>query len=122
MGGIFVRKSLRPRDQVRASDISTPDSAAIADDHLSGKTAAQLLTAGPARASIHPPQVTIHGTTHDDVITGTAGTDYFEDDWGNDVIDGAGGDDIIVDRGGSDILRGGAGNDYIHREFTDLSS
>lgn len=51
-----------------------------------------------------PPTCTIQGSSHSDLLVGTAG---------DDVICGGGGGDVIVSNGGADAVFGGPGFDFI---------
>jgi hypothetical protein len=53
------------------------------------------------------------GTSKDDVLGGTAGTDIILGGNGNDVIDGGAGNDLLLGGNGNDTIDGGAGNDLL---------
>ncbi len=53
------------------------------------------------------------GTSRDDTLIGSNGTDIIDALAGNDVIDGRGGDDILYGNDGDDTIRGGTGDDLI---------
>ncbi len=58
-------------------------------------------------------EITIHGSSEAEEITGTSGDDVIHGYGGADVIDGGGGDDIICGGNGADVISGGSGNDRI---------
>jgi predicted extracellular nuclease len=64
-------------------------------------------------------EATIVGTTGNDVINGTNGTDVIVGLGGNDVINGGNGDDVICGNAGNDTLRGSNGNDTLLGGFGD---
>lgn len=55
----------------------------------------------------------IHGSAHDDGITGSDGKDRLFGENGDDLILGEGGNDFIYGGHGNDFLLGGEGNDYL---------
>ena len=58
-------------------------------------------------------KATILGTSGNDVIYGTDGSDVIVGGKGRDEIHGLGGDDFICGEGGRDILTGGSGDDEL---------
>jgi Ca2+-binding RTX toxin-like protein len=58
-------------------------------------------------------KATIVGTSGNDVMYGTNGTDVIVGGKGADQIHGLGGDDFICGEGGRDILLGGSGDDEL---------
>jgi Ca2+-binding RTX toxin-like protein len=58
-------------------------------------------------------KATILGTSGNDVIYGTNGSDVIVGGRGRDQIHGLGGDDFICGEGGPDILTGGSGDDEL---------
>jgi Ca2+-binding RTX toxin-like protein len=58
-------------------------------------------------------KATIVGTSGNDVIYGTNGSDVIVGGRGTDQIHGLGGDDFICGEGGRDILTGGSGDDEL---------
>jgi Ca2+-binding RTX toxin-like protein len=58
-------------------------------------------------------KATIVGTSGNDVIYGTNGSDVIVGGRGADQIHGLGGDDFICGEGGRDILTGGSGDDEL---------
>ncbi|MES0885398.1 M10 family metallopeptidase C-terminal domain-containing protein [Roseibium sp. SCP14] len=56
----------------------------------------------------------IMGSTHDDVITGSALKDYFRGGNGDDTLSGLHGDDTLFGDGGNDVLIGGFGFDVLN--------
>ena len=55
----------------------------------------------------------IDGTSGNDVINGTAESDYIRGFAGNDVINGGAGGDNLQGDAGDDVIHGGSGNDFI---------
>jgi VCBS repeat-containing protein len=55
----------------------------------------------------------LHGTVHDDVLTGTALDEAIYGDNGNDVLSGMGGSDHLYGENGEDTLNGGNGIDFL---------
>jgi hypothetical protein len=53
------------------------------------------------------------GTSKDDTLTGTDGTDILLGNNGDDVLDGGNGDDLLLGGNGSDTLDGGDGSDLL---------
>jgi uncharacterized repeat protein (TIGR01451 family) len=58
-------------------------------------------------------EVTIVGTSGDDVLTGTDGKDVISARAGRDQIFGLGGNDLLCSRGGADFVDAGKGNDRV---------
>jgi Ca2+-binding RTX toxin-like protein len=56
----------------------------------------------------------VHGSTHDDTITGDANTNRLRGDFGNDVLSGLGGNDDLFGNSGEDTLIGGSGSDTLY--------
>ena len=67
-------------------------------------------------ALCHGKEVTIQGTSGDDVIEGTPGRDVIAGRGGDDVIRGRGGSDIVCGGNGDDALYGNKGNDRLYGE------
>jgi len=55
----------------------------------------------------------VAGSFHNDVLTGSAGDEYFEARDGDDTVSGGGGADNILGGEGNDSLSGGLGNDSL---------
>jgi Ca2+-binding RTX toxin-like protein len=62
---------------------------------------------------IDPLHATQPATTGNDMLTGTAGRDYFYGQAGNDQLSGGDGDDVLWGQAGNDTLNGGIGNDIV---------
>ncbi|KAA0972238.1 hypothetical protein FPY71_03780 [Aureimonas fodinaquatilis] len=72
----------------------------------------------------------VHGTSHDDKMTGGEAADIFLGGDGNNTLSGNGGDDQLISGKHNDTLNGGegfdlvmagAGNDYLHDTGTNVS-
>lgn len=61
--------------------------------------------------------VEVVGSSHDDVLTGSARADWLEGRAGDDTISGLAGDDRLDDGGGDDTVSGGPGDDDIMVAF-----
>jgi Ca2+-binding RTX toxin-like protein len=61
-----------------------------------------------------PTQVTIQGTTGNDVLTGNNLDNTIIGEWGNDTIDGQSGNDKLYAGSGNDSVSGGDGNDKLY--------
>ena len=53
------------------------------------------------------------GSSYDDTMLGTEGSDYLAGGAGNDTIRGRGGDDLLIGGPGADVLDGGGGTDAV---------
>jgi hypothetical protein len=95
-----------------------PARAILATGIVLGVVLSGLLVVGSSadagsRTCLDDRKATIVGTSGDDVIYGTNGTDVIVGGRGADQIHGLGGDDFICGEGGRDILTGGSGDDEL---------
>ena len=66
---------------------------------------------------------TIYGTSVDDIITGTGGSDHLYGLAGNNQLNGGDGNDYLYDGPGNNVLIGGTGNDnyYVSNSATQIT-
>ena len=74
---------------------------------------ALTFTATPMKEQCNGLDVTIPGTSGDDVIFGTPGNDVINAGDGDDIVRGDGGNDIICGGDDDDTLKGGRGKDVL---------
>ncbi len=76
-------------------------------------------TGGDAEGDILIGIEAIVGSSHDDVIIGAVGSNFYKGEGGNDTITGSGYNDQIFGGSGNDTLNGNSGNDTLRGESGD---
>ena len=89
-------------------------------DRFPGRDTLEYTDVDGATRTRHSADIeAVHGSGHDDRLTGDADHNTLAGYYGNDTLDGRGGNDWLAGGAGADVLIGGSGFDAVSYAFSD---